>query len=41
MKKCEVLAFLYDKESDIEYECDLIVDSDVVPILILKEIKRY
>lgn len=37
----EVLAYLYDKESDIEYECDFKVDGDVVPLLNLEEIRRY
>ena len=37
----EVLAFLYDKEADIEYECDFFVDDDEVPILVLREIGRY
>ena len=37
----EVLAYLYDKESDLEYECDIKVDGDVVPLLNLKEIRRY
>ena len=37
----EVLAYLYDKESDTEYECDFKVDGDVVPLLNLKEIRRY
>lgn len=37
----EVLAFLYDKEVDIEYECDFFVDDDEVPILVLREIGRY
>lgn len=39
--ECEVLAFLYDKEADIEYECDFFVDDDEVPILVLREIERY
>lgn len=37
----EILAFLYDKEADIEYECDFKVDGDIVPLLNLKEIRRY
>lgn len=37
----EVLAFLYDKEVDIEYECDFFVDDDEVPIFVLREIRRY
>ena len=37
----EILAYLYDKKSDIEYEYDFKVDGDVVPLLNLKEIRRY
>lgn len=37
----EVLAYLYDKETDKEYECEIKVDGDIVPMLILKEIRRY
>ena len=37
----EILAYLYDKEADIEYECDFKVDGDIVPLLNLKEIRRY
>lgn len=37
----EVLAYLYDKESDTEYECDFKVDGDITPLLNLKEIRRY
>lgn len=37
----DVLAYLYDEESDVEYECDFKVDGDVVPLLNLKEIRRY
>ena len=37
----EVLAYLYDKEADIEYECDFKVDGDITPLLNLKEIRRY
>ena len=37
----DVLAYLYDEEGDIEYECDFKVDGDVVPLLNLKEIRRY
>ena len=36
-----ILAYLYDEESDIEYECDFKVDGDVVPLLNLEEIGRY
>ena len=37
----EILAYLYDKEADIEYECDFKVDGDITPLLNLKEIRRY
>ncbi|WP_180753305.1 hypothetical protein [Anaerococcus sp. Marseille-P3625] len=37
----DVLAYFYDKENDIEYECDFKVDYDVAPYLNLEEIKRY
>ena len=37
----EILAYLYDKEADTEYECDFKVDGDVVPLLNLEEIRRY
>ena len=37
----EVLAYLYDKESDTEYECDFKVDGDITPLLNLEEIRRY
>lgn len=37
----DVLAYLYDKESKVEYECDFIVEGDVVPMLGLKEIRSY
>ena len=37
----DVLAYLYDEEIDIDYECDFRVDGDVVPLLILEEIRRY
>lgn len=37
----DVLAYLYDEESDIEYECDFKVDGDVIPLLNLEEIRRY
>lgn len=37
----DVLAYLYDNESDVEYECNFKVDGDVVPLVNLEEIKRY
>lgn len=37
----DILAYLYDEESDVEFECDFKVDFDVVPYLNLEEIKRY
>lgn len=37
----EILAYLYDKESDVEYECDFKVDGDITPLLNLEEIRRY
>ena len=37
----DVLAYLYDEDSDIEHECDFKVDYDEVPYLNLEEIKRY
>lgn len=37
----DVLAYLYVEDSDLEYECDIKVDGDVVPLLNLKEIRRY
>lgn len=37
----EILAYLYDKEDDIEYECDFKVDGDITPLLNLEEIRRY
>lgn len=36
----EVLAYLYDKETKTEYECDFTVEGDVVPMLDLKDIKN-
>ena len=33
----EVLAYLYDKENDREYECDFKVDGDIIPYLVLEE----
>ena len=37
----EILAYLYDKEADIEYECDFKVDGDIIPMLVLKEVARF
>lgn len=37
----DVLAYLYVEDSDLEYECDIKVDGDVVPLLNLEEIRRY
>lgn len=37
----EILAYLYDKETDTEYECEIKVDCDIIPILALEEIRRY
>lgn len=37
----EILAYFYDKESDVEYECDFKVDGDIIPLLNLEEIRRY
>ena len=37
----EVLAYLYDEDSDVEYECEITVDGDITPLLVLEEIKRY
>lgn len=37
----EILAYFYDEESDVEYECDFKVDGDIIPLLNLKEIRRY
>lgn len=36
----EILAYFYDEESDVEYECDFKVDGDIIPLLNLKEIRR-
>lgn len=36
----EVLAYLYDKDTKIEYECDFTVEGDVVPMLDLEDIKN-
>ena len=38
--KSEVLAYLYDKETNTEYECDFKVDGDIIPILVLEEVGR-
>lgn len=40
-KDSEILAYLYDKETDTEYECEIKVDGDIIPILALEEIRRY
>ena len=37
----DILAYFYDEDSDLEYECDFKVDGDVVPLLNLEEIRRY
>lgn len=37
----DVLAYLYDEDSDIERECDFKVDYDEVPYLNLEEIRGY
>ena len=37
----EILAYLYDKGTDTEYECDFKVDGDITPLLNLEEIRRY
>ena len=37
----DVLAYFYDEERNIEYECDFNVDFNVAPYLDLKEIARY
>jgi|GEM_PF-3886288 hypothetical protein len=36
----EVLAYLYDKDTKVEYECDFTVEGDVVPMLDLEDIKN-
>lgn len=33
----EIFALYYDKEKDIEYECDIEVKGDAIPILILEK----
>ncbi|KWZ89104.1 hypothetical protein HMPREF3224_01951 [Anaerococcus hydrogenalis] len=40
-EESEILAYFYDKDSDVEYECEISVDGDVIPMLVLEEIKRY
>ena len=37
----EVLVYLYDKETDTEYKCEIKVDGDITPMLILEEVRRY
>lgn len=37
----EILAYLYDPETDVEHECEITVDGDITPLLVLEEIKRY
>ena len=37
----DILAFFYDKESDIQYVCDFKVNFDTEPYLNLEEIERY
>ena len=37
----EVKAYLYDKEQDVEYECEIRVDGDIIPMLVLEEVRRY
>lgn len=37
----EVLAYLYDKDTKTEYECDFIVEGDIVPMLSLEIIRSY
>lgn len=37
----DVLAYLYDEDSDVEYECDFKVDGDIIPLLILEEVRKY
>ena len=41
LSSADLFAYLYDKEADIEYECDFKVDGDITPLLNLKEIRRY
>ena len=37
----ESLAYLYEPETDVEHECEIRVDGDITPLLVLEEIKRY
>lgn len=37
----DILAYLYDEDSDVEYECEISVDGDITPFLALEEIRRY
>ncbi|MDU4026560.1 MAG: hypothetical protein E7H32_07780 [Anaerococcus sp.] len=37
----EILAYLYEPETDVEHECEIRVDGDITPLLVLEEIKRY
>lgn len=39
-KDAEVLAYLYDKDTKTEYECDFTVEGDIVPMLNLADIKN-
>ena len=37
----DVLAYFYEEDGDVEYECDFKIDYDVAPYLNLEEIRRY
>lgn len=37
----EILAYLYDRDTKTEYECDFTVEGDIVPMLSLEIIRRY
>lgn len=38
----ELVVYAYDKDKDIEYECDIsAVDGDIIPMLILDVVKTY
>lgn len=37
----EVLAYLYEPEIDVEHECEITVDGDITPLLVLEEVARY
>ena len=38
----ELDVFAYDKEKDIEYECQInMVEGDIIPMLILDVVKSY